>query len=738
MDAGVILMPEPKPSPLKLILLALLIAAALVIGVFLYRQRSQQTAVPAAAAPTTAQVAAPTAPPVVVADYMTLVRRADPTVATTQPLVIPVKLNDAAHVVLDNPVYVDPAGNLWITDPAAPPTEAVLREAAQQQAHVIEHAVEFVHWSADEDGQWYPALVVPRTSPTTSPASRPVEGYLYTDLSGQRPMATRRRYDWRRALSWNGQIVVPTDTGVAMFDPGQDLVESHHELIEPSPDAAPVQMLLDWRGLLAWVPPSQDHPGSDGAARFVDGQWHRLGTEQGWPARIVQLLPLLDGSVLQLIDAGDGNLQIALAPLDAPAVDRAKIEELVTKLSDPVADMRVSAFNTLMQYGPGAWPILEELADDQPPEARVRIAQLLQNRINPSLFGMYLSDGRARILRRFNDGGALLYAENGVYFDRPGEERQYVAPAWIALRPGPRVELLSDYLVRDLHPDRSELIAVQNEWVLLDEARGPMRFLGNHLAPLLKPSERSFNHLYAIDARGRWIFRDDADGTGGRTLILDPTVPDPAPRLPVWTIELSDGSVGWTAEGWPVTKRGGAWILGEEGWRPLEEANERMITQPPDQQPATLPLATQPATRPSQPPILVDTEGNRYYDGKSELLVSKPDGTQVRWTLPPEAIGDGPVHLFRNSDGRLFLFNQPGRVLRIKPTPNQKEPYVVERAFTHGIPNTRSPTQIWLDPADRIVIAEDKELTILFTKGTVPRPIQLLMPPEEEWEERRE
>ena len=148
---------------------------------------------------------------------------------------------------------------------------------------------------------------------------------------------------------------------------------------------------------------------------------------------------------------------------------------------------------------------------------------------------------------------------------------------------------------------------------------------------------------------------------------------------------------------------------------------------------------TQPASNensvPSGPPLLVAPDGTRYYGGLTDLRVVTPDGRQTMWTLPDIATGTEPVHLVRTADGRLYLFNQPGRVLRITPTPTAAEPFTVEATFSRNIPATEDPTRIWLDPAGRIIIAHGKQLAILFPSGIIPQAIRLKMLDTEDVEE---
>src|SRR5205823_7718583 len=109
-----------------------------------------------------------------------------------------------------------------------------------------------------------------------------------------------------------------------------------------------------------------------------------------------------------------------------------------------------------------------------------------------------------------------------------------------------------------------------------DPAQGPRRLEGNHVEPLLRASEAAYGYFVGIDARGRWLFRKSATDT--ETLVLDPTTPDPTPRLPIWLLEVKKGSVGWDKENWPVIKRGGAWSLHENGWVALDEKKDAIIT----------------------------------------------------------------------------------------------------------------------------------------------------------------
>jgi hypothetical protein len=126
-------------------------------------------------------------------------------------------------------------------------------------------------------------------------------------------------------------------------------------------------------------------------------------------------------------------------------------------------------------------------------------------------------------------------------------------------------------------------------------------------------------------------------------------------------------------------------------------------------------------------PILIGADGMRYYGGKDALHVVEPGGRRIDWTLPARASGPGPVTLIQTRDRALFLFNRPGRVARIVPTPKLAQPFALEAIFTARIPKVPT-TRIWLDPADRIdIVYGGSKLVVLFPAGHIPDEISHIM-----------
>src|SRR5439155_14483506 len=133
---------------------------------------------------------------------------------------------------------------------------------------------------------------------------------------------------------------------------------------------------------------------------------------------------------------------------------------------------------------------------------------------------------------------------------------------------------------------------------------------------------------------GRWLFRQIADRRStddSQTLLLDPTLPDPTPKLPVWLLNVPQGTVGWNRGDYPAEKSGDAWVLFEHGWRPLDKKKDEMIAElpkpspaPPPPKPATTTSAPTTTQESLGPPILLDRDGNRWFDGKEKLIDIDP------------------------------------------------------------------------------------------------------------------
>jgi len=734
------------------ILYGLLLAGVFVAGVVITsRPKAVPTIPPATRAATLPTTAPATKPAAVVRTFVDVVRANYPKFPATQPLDWPTTLEEAARVVINDPVYVErPSlrGDLWITRPDAPQDiSEVLKAAFDDQVHVLRDAVVFSHWTADDTGKLHPNIVVRKVDGSYS---------LLNETDGRE--LSKADYEWDRARGVGEIVAVPVGAGVSVIPlraNAEPATLHFYATGEVPANASSPEILEDaGGGLLAWMPWENGKTGSRGAARYLDGKWTKLDSSSNWPAKIAQLVPLKDGGVVQLVASDDGSLKVALAML-GPAqklpqqatvlIDENEIEKLIDQLSAPEQTTRDAAFAELSRFGAASYAILEKLLPAQSPAAQVRIKALLKSNLTPTLGGMTPLPGPIQTVARNADGTAVFYLDAGVTLPGPQGEPQPTAPAWLALRPGRAAKLLSDFFTQDMQPGKQSIVACGDEWIISDDAQGPRRFMENHYQPMLKKKEKQFSRFIGFDRKGRWIFKPEKSDTP--TLIIDPTLPDLRPRLPVWIYPVKDGKVGWTRENWPVIDKGGAWVLIDKGWRPLDEKKEKMITEVsqspeapagseiPSTNPTTAPTTlassiTQPATtQPLSPPILTDADGTKYYDGLETIRVVTKDGKTQTWPLPATANGSGDVWFFHAGEDRFFLFNEPGRVLRLKRTAAGPEPFVLEATFAKNIPSSDVAARIWLDPAGRIVIAHDGDtLTILFPSGQVPPEMAKLMP----------
>jgi hypothetical protein len=802
--------------------------AVLVIGAAAYYRYTHPLVATTrpATAPSTAPVSQPAASvarakpaPGPTTQLLDILRAANPRYPTTHRLDTALDLRYAARIILADPVHLDNQGNLWITRPDAPDPFNFLKASAGNTAtHITRDRVVFVYWSQTENGLWLPNLVV------RAPDGNP--GYQLVNHEGRRPLPDPFGFQWDRALVLGGinrakdRLVVPTASGACAFAfdaSPEEIAQGHQKLVDPkaTPDSA-VQLVMDTRGVIAYVTNAAGNKGGRGVARFApvaqsaqpadtaappdppEYKWTLLTGTTGWPDNLLHLVPLLDGSVLQIVSAPDegkekDHVTFSVNSVAPANIDRAKVIKLIDQLSSADQDKRDEAFKTLTTYGPGIAPILEQQLEDQQPEAQIRIRQLLKNRIEPSLGSMTLVDGRMRVVNRLPDGGVIFYAEAGVAIPRDEDTPAYVSPAWLSVRPGRAAELLPGPLVAELNPDKQTIISWSfNDHIVQDPVMGPEWFIGNHLEPLLRKSHRRFSQFTGIDATGRWLFREPATTSDATTttaplvaattqpssapttsatramalarrepvLIIDPHLPDPTPRLPGWLLPPSVGKPsGWDKNDWPVIYMDVKpdpvpWALTEYEWRVLNPAEEKVFTDPADipappattaaaatrpttsprasTTPTTAPSTTQPATPDFGPPLLTTPDGTRYYEGRQSLKVVHPDGSTLDWPLPAQAVGTGRPTLLRTRDGLLFLFNEPGRVVGIRETPNADPPLAFEAAFTRGIPSDTEVARIWLDPADRICIAHGgNRITVLFPLGRIPPAIAEKMRPED-------
>lgn len=611
----------------------------------------------------------------------------------------PVRFSEALRVELGYGVHLDPAGYLWVAHRRGmTPAEAGALGSVGDVRFVTDRPL-YAHWHRDVRGRWATALVCADG-----------EGAVLW-LEGKSYRLEDRAYRWGSAFGWQGRMVVPADSGPVVIELGHPPRVMEHRWSDVARGSTVVR--VDLRGLLAWTA-WDEGSGSAEVVRWVDGAWRVLAPEAGWPTRTVHLAPMLDGSVLAFSRVDEQRMALSVVAMEQAAIDEAALAELIDQLADTDARVREAAAEKLAEYGPAAWPTLKRLAAEALPEAQQRVELMIRQKVRPRLGRMTLVDDRMRVMGRGGDGSVLLLATGGVRMEprEDEEEGRVVAPAWLWLQPGRPVMLLGDSLARELDAERMRYQLAGGE-LLVTQADGAVkRVAGNHLIALEPAGEKRFAVLAGIDRKGRWIFGEQAGTTQRRALIVDPGYADATPRLPVWLHSAGVGVAGWTAEGWPVLRAGGAFALQRDRWQALG-GDAEVQTDPSEVSTTTRPIGPQP--------VLSTAEGDLYYGGRNDLRWVRSDGQSLGAPLPAEARGDGAVWLVRTGDGRLFLYNQPGRIVRLRwDERGESGQWVVEGVFTRNIPEAEL-TRMWVDPAGRICATWDgNRLAVMFPDGRVP------------------
>lgn len=678
-------------------------------------------------------------------DFLSLIRHRDPDGPTTEPLTRPIPLMSAAHLEIESPVYLCPRGDLWLTHPDAPPADDLLRDAFRTQSHVTRDRVKFARWlPPDSPGAGLSLhLIVERDGRDVLLARLPRYDKPHDPIPlDEAPEPTRSR-DYARAIAFNDASLIPTRSGVSMLrverpSLGQLAINEKHVDLQADRPGSVTHVAMSAVGPIAWSTHADAETPSL-VARWVDQDWKLLATaenRQGWPVSIAHLIPLADGTVLVLHRQGD-RIETASMLLESRGIDEASLEKLIARLSDPEPEVRDEAQRSISAMGPAAWPILEARRDSLRAEARVRIDVLLGDRTAPTLFGLRLERGSGRVVARLPDGGVVLQLQGGFSaVNRSGAVQRY-APAWLAIRPGLWPERLADGLIEQISREGRTLRAAGIEWIIEHDLDGVLRWIGNHAEPLNRKGNERFNRFRGIDSRGRWLL--STIDPNGPTLVIDPFLPDPRPRMPVWVMDVSPGQSGWDAEGWPAIRRGGAWALRGANWVAIKD--DEFTT-------ATI------ANSAKRSDIGRSRAGEIFGGGVVDLTVRDPSGRELSWVLPPHIAGLGTElaaqnqspQIFETEDGKLLLVNAPGRVVRLRRVPPgdsskattadapkkpDEQPFKVEAVFARNLP-VSAIRRVWLDPAGRLVFASGTgQLHIAFPGGHIPQDVMNLIPGKE-------
>ncbi len=617
-----------------------------------------------------------------------LVQADYPDYPTTQQLDLPADVNDSARIVLNRPVYLDMAGRLWITHDWGKSVDEVLAKPLRARTLIVKDEVRFVHY--DEDGI---ATVV------THSADDPDTTLRFCRPRTAPQMISIAPDSWSSAIAFGQSILIPTSNGFAEVDvPGKTPLSIHPDttLNFESDDHTQPIVLTTLSTILCWAPWDNNAKGSIGAIVRIGDKTYPLNASNGWFDRIIQLVPLADGSILA-VGKTDNGIELKLNSLEPsdnkPAVDHERLTALVRKLADPEPVVREKTQRELEAMGPAIFSELEALRERMPPEAQVRIEALLGQRFVPTLAGLHPMDGPVQTASRFSDGGCVLLLSGGGTYDEDGEDKSLI-PAWISIRPGQFIERMAPGLTSGFAIGKYQFQAFGNETLVLDPILGVRRWIGAKLVDLLSKDYRQFDRFVGIDANRRWIFKSTTEPT--KTLILDPSLPDLTPKLPIWMIEAPDGA-GWIESGWPAMTRGKqVFVLDEHGWRTLDDKKEKLLLKPPN----------------VLPTVATDSAGNRL-ELSNGRLTGTFRGKPVSLTVPDEASTATMVFL---QDEQVFLV-APGSVFKCRIS-RETQQLKMNGIFAKGLPST--PLRVWQDPAGRVIFADGSTLWVTFPTGRVP------------------
>ncbi len=640
---------------------------------------ASQPATQSATAPTT-ELDEPAKPEKKLADLLDVILHDNPDYPTTQPLDLPADLYDAGKVVVDRPVYIDALGRLWVTHEGGQDVQDVLRRPIRGNTLIVKQHV--LHVMYPLTGR--PAVFVKSGETTID---------RLTDRRSDR-FRLDAMADWSAATRFGDQdVVVPTGAGALIYKPG-DPGNQNPSLInvwngnDPAAYARPARVLSTGDRFLTWA----DQAGSVPVLVEQKGS-KQLTVEAGWFEHPLQFILLADGSILGA-GKGEEGIRLRLTSLEAPPPKTPqqieKINAIARELANRDPRIREKSQRELEEMGPGIHPELEAILESLPVEAQMRIENILGQRFAPTLGGLLPLEGEVQTVARFPDGGCVLLLTGGGTVSEDGEDRSII-PAWIAIRPGHYIERLPDKMVEGFAPGKYKFFSQGSEWVQFDPVLGPRRWMGSRYETLLPKSLRHFDTFVGIDGNKRWVFRSTKEA--GKTLIIDPSLPDITPRLPVWAIDAPDGA-GWTDGDLPAIQRGKqVFVLGESGWRLLNEATEKFV----DTSPAILPTnaITPDGTR-------LELAGNAVTAGGSTIIHDAKGATSIFFV-----------------EGRIFL-TAPGEVHRFSLAGK------LDRTFTKALP-AADPKRTWVDQHGRLVMAGESGLWVAFPTGRVPRPLASLM-----------
>lgn len=598
-----------------------------------------------ATAPASQPTRSPATRPSPMRSYFDLLRDQYPDGEDPRAFIEAGDLADAARLFVTQPAVVCERGDLWLADPRADDWPTVLARCGVERVHVVRELPALVAWER-RGAEWTAIPLLDR--------GEQVEALFGDGTTGMLGVAARHLQAGVRSGEWRFSV---GGTVAAAFTFAPRRLSS----ISLGSDHADAEggLVTEARGVIAWS--------AQRVVRFASGEWKPI-LEGSWDHRVLHVLPFADGTVRVIGNDDADEAEIRALRLDPPPVDAALVERLVRDLSAADGRRREEAHRQLERLGAAAWEMLERLLEGQPPEARVRMESLLAERARPTIGGYRPRSGPIRLAQRWRDGSVVLRAPHGWQRTTPEGERP-TGSTLLLVRPNEAPAIAPDDIA-ELIDAGATLDGVCGEIVARTD-RGLLRRVGTRFVPVLPARLADYAELRGIDQRGCWLIASRRDAAP--LLLLDPTLPDPTPRLPTWSIPVPPGGeVGKTRDGFAVLRSGGTWVLREAGWQVLRDSDDWQ--------------RIEPRETVSAAPLSVDLP-----DGRTRLIADEP----------------GAVRRLRRVGATIRELN----------------------THRHGLPPGRRPDAMWLDPSGRLILVFlPDELVIAFPGGRVPREISNLVP----------
>lgn len=721
----------------------------------------------------------------VVASYADFVGKVEPSLAGVAASDDPVNLESAAGFSSRAGMYIDLRGDLWVQDEDAPRVEDVLAASGKSQVHVTREEVVFAVWGRDRKGNWVAqavtaegrgskksfvwhapgrgvklergdyrfegavllkdgrivvptgagasAIVPPALAARASEVGGPAGGGSAgngsvaggSSVPGGGSAAERMgpREEREPASAPTGSVPATTQEAGDVL-----AVQEMFQEIPTGKTAVLLTALAD--GVLAFRPWDNGEVGSDTVCRLTRREWTTFAPEK-FPARPVHAFSLTDGSTLVLSAGEDGGVDMeCLLPFERKDVDEQEVLGLVEQLNDQRAAVRVEAQGKLSRYGPSAWPVLEKVRDAQTPEAQATIDRVLGSRAKPALGIFTVLPGPVKIVTRSREGGLVLLANGGVSYLDLGREKTR-SPAMLLAVPGSNVRFFHDAVVPADEMDKVEMQMKGEDVLITDHMEGPKQVGPNYTTAMLRPEHRGYLTWLGRDREGRWLFMNPSTE---QKLLLDPAYVDVTPRLPIWKLDIEEGKTGWDRKDRVCLQHGDPWSLDKAEWQSIKTTGDGPIR------------TTESESQVKSRNRVKLGDGRTVIAGGDELRVegvaagksattgastqsaaSRPTTRELSFVvkLPELEACVGEPTLVLVPDGKLFLFNRPGRVVRFSPT--KEGSFRMDTVFRTEIPE-EDVRRIWVDPFGRICIAHGTGgMKVLFPEGRIPKDVGKLV-----------